>query len=465
MHTQNSSPMFFAVRSAGIIFMVLVMIGGCIPSGMLRAQPKNFSLRSAVQYAVKNNHDLKSAHIDVSKAESTVKETFGNALPKLDLNFQYNRNLKVPVLFLPAQILQGPNAEPGTFVALPAGADNSFNSSIQLTQTVFNSAVFTAMNTSKKFLDVAKEVQQSKIQKAILNVERAYYSALLAKESVELLKQSLGNTEENFRNVKALYANGAAGEYDAIRSEVAVENLRPSVLDAEARYADAINILKVTLGLDLEESIVLTDSLAFTPLEQPSTSKFVGSALESNNDLKTIKLQQLVNDDAVEVYKAEYLPTVNFFGNYVYQGQSNTFNFLAAGQSAIGLQVQLNLFNGFRSDARVEKAKLDIQQANESFQSLNLLLKQQVSAVVNQLETARKRIMAQGRTIQQAQRGYEIAKSRYSTGVGTQIEINDAELALRQAKLNRIQGVYDYQIALGNLHQLTGTLDKEYGVR
>ena len=159
--------------------------------------------------------------------------------------------------------------------------------------------------------------------------------------------------------------------------------------------------------------------------------------------------------------RSYHLPTLSAFGNYIYQAQKNTFtlstnDFITS--SVIGLTFRFNIFEGFQTSARVEQAELEYRKTREQVQSLELALQTATETAMLELNKARQRIESQGRTVEQAQRGYKIATTRYNSGQGTQLEVNDAQLALATAKVNRIEAVFQHTIATNELERLLGRL-------
>lgn len=421
----------------------------------LQAQQRSLSLDEAISTALTNNRDLHVARLEVDRADAAAKEALGNALPSLNVTGNYTRNIKSPVFFFP-------NQQTGQQEPVKIGANNAFTATAQLTQVIFNSAVFTGVGTAKTYQDAAREQYKGMITQTILSVREAYYNALFAREGWQLLQQSLGNAEENLRNVQVLYREGLVAEYDAIRAEVTVENIRPQVLQAEQQYKDAQNALKLVLGIEVGEQINLTSDFDYQAAEQPTLQILQERMLNNNYTLRSLELQQRVNEELIDIQQSEYLPTLALFGNYTFQGQSDDFNFTTVSSAAAGMNLSLSLFQGFQTTARVQQAQIDYMKIQQQIETLSQSLKLQAESVSGQIDNARRRVEAQGRTVEQAQRGYDIAQIRYKAGTGTQVEINDADLALRQARLNRLQSIYDYLVAQARLEQLIGDLQSRY---
>jgi len=168
-----------------------------------------------------------------------------------------------------------------------------------------------------------------------------------------------------------------------------------------------------------------------------------------------------VNEAFVLAERSNYLPTIAAFGNYQYQAAKSSFNlstndFLASSQ--VGLSFSWSLFQGLQTNARVQQAQVEVLKSEEQKTNVQRNLEIGLTATIGNLQAARKRIEAQERTVEQAERGYKIVTTRFLGNSATQLEVNDAQLALTQARVNRVQAIYDYLIATAELDQLTGRL-------
>jgi outer membrane protein TolC len=292
-------------------------------------------------------------------------------------------------------------------------------------------------------------------------VRKAYTGALVAAEYERLTREILKNAEENFRNVRSLASAGITSEYDLLRAEVALENTKPEVLEAGKNARLALNGLRQVMGLSGEEEIAVADSLAYELVPDAALEGSVDSVLRVNPGLRAARLQVEVADALVGVQRSEFLPSLAAFGSYQWQAQRNqwgisTQDFIASAQ--VGLTLSMNVFSGLQTNARVEQAQVEMRQAAEQAAALELALRTQAEAVVLRLQTARERLQAQDRTVEQARRGYRIATTRFTSGSGTQLEVNDAQVALTRASVNRIQAVYEYIAASAEYDELLGRM-------
>ncbi len=438
----------------------MLFISICIiPAGGLFSAVRTFSIEDAVKTGLNNNLEIKTARLAAQKADAAVDEALGNAYPSLSVSGQYTRNLKVPVFFMP-NVFAG---KPDEIITVAVGSDNAFQAAAQVTQILFNSAVFTGIGTSKIYSKVTLDQYRGAASKTITDIKKAFYGVLLAKEFNQAMATGFKNGSENVETVKKLFEEGMIPEFDKIRAEVALDNIKPMLLQSEAAVQNALNGLKMMLGVNMSDSIDVEGGLEMPDAgSQINEEEALKNMIANNYNLQALSKVRKVNEDLIAIQKSEYYPTLALFGNYVYQGQSNTFEFQTATSSAVGLNLSLSLFQGLQTNARVQQAKIELQTTDMKLKQLEEALKLQLKNAILQLQISKAKVDAQQRTVEQAQRGYEISLIRYKEGTGSQMEINDADGALVQAKVNKSQAIYEYITSVSDFENLTGTIPSKY---
>lgn len=447
--------MFLLKYCLPVLMMTIILSGsGAAQTG----EPQRFSIEEAVRLAVKNNHELAAARHEVGKADAQVREAWGYALPSIDLSGRYTRAIKKPVFFFP-NIFDSAASKRGEVTAIEIGSDNSFDLTMTVSQVLFNSAVFTGVGTARIYSQAARQVYRSKLLETVTTVRKAFYGVLLAAEVRTMLIANLKNAEDNFRNASVLAAQGLISEYDKLRAEVGLANVRPEVIRAESNLELAINGLKLALGIPFGQPIEVEGMLEFKPVDDGVLEEAPSTVLKQNPGLIALRYQEDVNDAYTAIERSNYLPSLAAFGNYQFQAQKNDLRISAhdfVRSSVVGLSLSLNIFNGLRTGARVEQAELETRKTQESIKRAEMTLQTAVQSTLMSLKRARERVEAQGRTVELAEQGYRIASTRFRSGSGTQLEVTDAQLALTTAKTNRMQAIYDYHVASMELDQLLG---------
>lgn len=445
------------VRMTRWLFIVLSGLVFFQPSVTGEHKLKVVTLQDAVRIALERNQDLATTRLETKRADERVQEAWGTALPSVDLQGRYTRALKKPVFFLP----DFEDLQSGRIIPIEVGSNHAFDMTINVTQVLFNAAVVTGVGAAKIYSRGAREMYRAKELETVTKVRKAFYTVLLAAEVRDLMRANLRNAEENLANVRLLSQQGIISEYDELRAEVGVENVRPAVTQAENNYALALDALRIVMGIGTSEEFELDGRLQHEPVDETLLTDASDLVVQTNADLQAMRYQLGIYEALVNIERSDYLPTLAAFGNYQYQAAKNSLNVSTndfVRSSLVGLTLSLNIFKGWQTNARVEQAKLELRKSEEQYASLEMGLRTAAHSVVLRIREAQKRIDAQGKTVEQAEKGYRIATTRFLSGSGTQLEINDAQLALTQAKVNRIQGVYDYLVAAAELDQILGRL-------
>ncbi len=418
--------------------------------------------QQAVRFAIEYNPELQSARLEAKKAHSRVLEAWSYTMPSIDASGQYTKAIKKPVFFLPGMFLGQPQRD---VIAVEVGSTHSLSMGLTAKQLLFNGTVFIGVGASHIYAKAADEMYYGKKLEIIAKVRKAYYGVLLAKEALLMMQSNLKNAEENLKNVQLLRAQGVLSEYEELRAQVGVENIRPLVIQAETNYELALSSLSNLIGIPLSETTEITGTLEFVPYnEQILLSNPEEILLKANSNLHALRYQKEVNEAFVAAERSNYLPTIAAFGTYQYQSQKNKFLFSTndlIASSQVGLQVSLNLFQGFQTYAKVQQAQIEVQKSEAQLVSVENSLRTALRAAIGTLQQAKKRIEAQTRTVETAERGYAIVSARFMSNASTQLEVNDAQLALTQAKVNRMQAIYDYLTAAADIDHLLGRLPEQ----
>ncbi|MDZ4744506.1 MAG: TolC family protein [bacterium] len=419
---------------------------------------RTITIDDAISLSLKHNKSVQVARLAIQKADARVAEALGSALPTLGVTAGYTRNLQLPVFFLPN--FDNPSSGP---TPVTIGLNNQYIVQAQAQQLLFNSAVLTGIGASKIYLQAAQAQLAAAEAQAVTDTKKRFYGALLTRELDTIARATLANAEETYRTIGALFKEGLVAEFDQIRTEVALDNIRPLVTDAELAYTNALGALVLQLGLEPTESIVPVGEFSDAAITILAEDEATRRALQYNYELKALDYQVRVTKEFIDINRSDYFPTLALFGMWQNQGQSETFsNWVSASSSAVGLNFSINIFNGFRTQAKVEQSSVDYLTIQQQYAQLSDFTRFQVRTGLNTLKSARLRIEALRATVRQAERGLEISRIRYNEGTGNLLEISDAETALARARVNRVQALHDYVVAVADYERVVGLVNPQY---
>jgi outer membrane protein len=490
------------VRLTIIVLLVLVATPGLAqeprqpdPAGpptleqLLRlegVEPRMLDLDEALALALDGNRDLREARLNLEEAEAQVTEAWGNVYPRIDLNASWTRNISPPVSFLP-EIFFDPDADEDSLIPVAFGLDNQWSSTISLEQPLFEAGAFIGVGAAGRYRALQDEQVRGRMHQVVTQVRRSYYQLLLAEEQARLISRSVERVVESLEETRALNRAGLASDYDVLRLEVELANLEPRLrraaneaLRVEREMVTELNLpdgtrLRVQGALAQME---LDDPAANTPANRAILSRVgVESVPDTEGDAFQALLQQARTSSSalqqsdlnmelrhaeLRAEQAEFLPRVSLFANYQVQAQQEgSPNFFGESRQRgygrfAGIQVSLPVFSGRQRLARVDQRQAAVRAARLQTELATDRLRDDLRTVLDEVEEARLRARGQRLAVGQATRGYEIAAAEYREGLVSQLELTDAEVALRESEFNYAEAVYDYLEARARLDELVG---------
>ena len=342
--------------------------------------------------------------------------------------------------------------------------------------------MFVALGAAGRFENFQQETLRGRTQGIVTQVRVLYYSLLLAQEQARLVENSVQRVRESLHDTRALNEAGLAADYDVLRLEVELGNLEPNLFRAQNSIARARRELGVELALGDLDNVRVAGSLAQIDLDNfeansPENREILGfstwtnelltedvvlAALEGRSDLRQLDLSEGLRQSELSLERVQYLPEIVLFGSYGIIAQQNGGpNFFGesnqrTNSSQAGLRITWPIFSGFSKDARIDQRRASLRQAETMTRVARARADSEVETIWDQMVEARARADAQRRAVQQARRGFDIASAQYREGLGSQLELTDAEVALRQSEFNYAQAAYDFLVAQANLDLAVG---------
>lgn len=472
----------------------VALTAALLGAGMLVAQEpaakQTVSLGRAINLALTNSPVLDAAEYGLRAANQQVREAWGTLLPDISASASYQRNLKLQQIFLPARFLD-PTAPAGAVTPITVGSDNNWNATLSATQKLFEVGAFIGVGAAGRYKELQSEIVRGTAQQVVTGVRQAYFDALLAEEQVSLLEQSIARVEATLADARARHQAGLASEYDVLRFEVQLTNLQANVEQARNQAAAGKRQLLVEIGLDLDTPIALEGKLDQMRLDDPRANEaanreilalaggaamvdqpydeLLRTAYSRRSDLRQLESQVSLQDAYAGVQRADFFPKLSLFSNYnIAAQQDGSPDFFGGPNSrvttaAAGVRVEIPVFRGFSRAARLQQAEATKHQDEARLEQAKLQTRQDVRTLHDNVREAQHRAAAQRAAVNQAQRGFQIATAEYAQGVGSQLQVTDAEVALRESQFNYARAVYDYLSARARLDLALGLVPDRAG--
>jgi outer membrane protein TolC len=288
----------------------------------------------------------------------------------------------------------------------------------------------------------------------ILNVDQAYYGVLQGKHLITVAQETVKQTQEHLDQAHGFYQAGTKPKIDVTRAEVDLASAQLALIQAKNNYWVAHITLNNAMGLRQDLQYEIEDTLAFKP-RQITLAEILNAAYEKRPELIQFKARMRGQDATINLAKASYYPVLS--GNASYLLRSTGFDDPFYWDMFLGASLNFPLFSGFSTPAQIAQAKANLRslQAQEENTKLNIRLEGEQAYLG--LRVADEQIKVTEKAVTQAQENWDLATGRYQVGVGSPLEITDAEVSLANARANHIQALYNYKIAEARIEKAMGS--------
>jgi outer membrane protein TolC len=416
----------------------------CLGSSKGFAQQVNaFSAKQAVDYALKNSVTVKNALLDIQVQRQTNKEITAMAFPQVTGNISINDYLSLPTSLIPAEFTGG---TPGTFIPLKFGT--KFNASFggDLQQILFDGQVFVGLQAKKTAMEFA--VKNSEVTQEMIkaNIYKIYYQLVVGNKQIESIDANISRFEKLLHDTREIYKNGFAEKLDVDKVEVQLNNLNTEKLKAQNQIEGGLQALKFLMSMPPKDKLILTDSLTEEELKNNILEENYNYA--DRKEFQLLELGNKLNEFNVRRYKLSKIPTVSGFVNFSKNAQRKSFDFFKVDEkwyttSVIGLKVMIPIFDGGARNARIAKAKLELQRTMNNMDQLKLSIDNDVEQARIKMKSALATMESQKRNIALAEQVYKTTKLKYEQGLGSNQEIYNAQTELKVSQNNYYSALYD----------------------
>lgn len=421
-------------------------------------QLKNLSLKEAIDYALANNPNAKNSELDVDIARYKKNEIRGLGFPQISSSFDLKDYEKIPTQLLPGDFF----GKPGVYIPVQFGVRYNATGAIQASQIVFNSDYVIALQSSKSFLELSEKGYSRTQIETKVTVSKAYYSALINKERLKLVQANITRLKKLSEDTKLMYDGGVVEKIDVDRISVAYNNLLSEKEKIDRLIGLTESLLKFQIGMDLKTPINLTDSLYLNDI--PANGGVIANFDYKNRvEYSLLQSQKRLNELDIKKNRLKYLPSIVLYGNLSAQAQRNEFDFFDTNKKwfpigIIGGTITLPIFDGFQTHYRTQQAKLNLVKTMNNIANLERGIDLEVQTAQTSYLNSLNSLNTQKANIELAQGIYDSAKKKYDQGIGSNIEVMNAETSLKEAQTNYYSALYEYYVAKVDLDKATGVI-------
>ena len=411
----------------------------------------NLNLKKAIEIALAENPTIRVADKDIQLKEIADKEAWQALLPSVSASLSLSHSIQVAAI----------KTAMGEF---KMGADGSTTATGGLTMTlpIYAPAVYQNMKMTQEDILLAQEKARSSRLDLINQVTKAYYAALLSKDSRDVIQRSYNVAKQNYEVVDKKFQVGKVSEYDKITAEVQMRSMGSSVTSAETGLTLALLRLKVLMGIKTDIDINITDSLkAYEKDLTLAKAEVNESELSNNTSVRQLDMSQNMLERSTKLLRTNFLPTVamQLQGSYTSYSNDNwnVFKYKYSPASSLALSVTIPIFQA-SNWTKLKSNKIQIDQLADTRTNTMRQLSMAAQSYRKNMLTTITKLESDREAVRQADKAVTISAKRYDVGRGTILELNQSETALTQAELTYHQSIYDY---LTNKADLDYTLGRE----
>lgn len=440
------------------LFIALVAIASIANA---QQESQGFSLQQCIDFGQENNPNLKNSQSSISSSQAKVRETLSSGLPQIGASADLGSNFIIPTTFLPAQVVGGPAGE---YVGVKFGTQYVGRASLNVDQMIFNGSYFVGLKASQVYTELSRQDLVSTKTDLVVAIKKAYYSVLVNKERLDLVNKNYQRLDSLLSQTRSMFNNGFSEKIDVSRVQVQFNNVVNLKRTTELGMEISLNLLKFQMGYPINKPISLTDRLEdvrLQALDDDFTKDF--------NYVNRVEYRKLdVNSQLVQLdiknTMSQYLPRLDFYGNYgASYGTSTYSDFVRFGYNwksfgVLGVRANLPIFDGLRKSNQIQQKRIQLQQLENS----KLLLKNQIDMEQNQnllaFKTNVETMRNQKDNLDLADEVYRVSVIKYQQGVGSNIEVINADASLKEAQTNYYAALYDALISSVDLEKSFGKI-------
>ncbi len=457
-------------RGAIILMNIIFYVLG--PT-MVQAQQDSvmsMTLQEAQDYAVKHSTKTKNARLDIKKSDKEVWETTARGLPQVSASGSYTNNLKIRTQLISMSFPQSPGGEQATqptgetqesqTIEVKFGTEHNLSADITVNQLIFSGPYIVGLQTAKVYKQLSKQNETNTEKEVRASVAQTYYLTLLAENNKKILSENIDNLKQMHNEIQIMADNGMVNQIEADKIQVNINSIENSLISTEQQIETNYNLLKIQMGMPLDQDVNLSQSLDAV-LENIEVQSMLEKKFNSENNIqyKMLETQKQLSTLKVKKEKSDFLPSLSAFYTYQENAMRDEFNFFDSNEnwypsSMIGLQLNVPIFSSAQRIAQVGQAKIELEKVQNRQKDLEKTLNNQANQSKSDMKQAFKKYNNQKENLALAKKVYQQTQIEFKEGVSTSAEVIQANDKYLQAESQYIGAIVELLNAKTKLETL-----------
>jgi outer membrane protein TolC len=433
---------------SSLVILFLLDSGAASSQEVSLPQPgKPLSLNDCVALALRFNPALRSNQALIEAQKARVEQALAAYYPQINFNANYNTATSNFATLGGTTVAVARSQYSWAFTDL-------FSMGPTLTQLIYDfGRTSSSVKINRENVKANEQDLVTTRQTVILNVQQAYFAVLQGQRLIEVAKDVVTQTKQHLEQAQGFYQAGTRPKIDVTKAEVDMANAQLALIQANNNFAVAQVTLNNAIGFTQTLTFPVEDTLGFAPREY-RLEDIVTTAYDQRSEILQIKAKQRSQEGAIQLAQSSYYPILSGNASNLYR--TNTFPTDFLWDWSFGITLSVPLFSGFSSPNQVSEQRANLKNLISQEETLKLNIRLEAEQAYLSQKQAAEQVRVTEKAVGQAQENYELASGRYQVGVGSPLEITDAEVQLANAKANHIQALYNYKVAEARIERATG---------
>jgi outer membrane protein TolC len=427
------------------LFLIPLLFFALIAKSQENTQNFSFSLEQAISHALAHNYSAINAGQDIASARQKKWETTAAGLPQINAGMEYGNNFAYTQQGVTGGGPFGGN--PGEVTTIAFGTKHNMNGRVTLSQLLFDGSYIVALQASKtylKFYENAKQKTDAEIKEMVIN---SYGNVLLAAESISILEKNKAILEKTLSDTKETFKNGLIEEENVEQLQITLSTINSTLNNTKRLLGIANNMLKIILGIDINDDLKLTDqldNLTVANLDLAISQKDFN--VSNNIDYQmglNFQEQRLLE---YKLQKSKALPSLGANVNFGYNAFANQFAFFTPPQkwnnfSNLGIGLNVPVFSSLGRSAKTQQAKIAFEQAKTQLTETEQKLKLQYANAKSEYEFSMEEYATAKTNLNLAERIEKKQQIKFTEGLSSSFDFSEAQRQLYAAQQNYLQSM------------------------
>jgi outer membrane protein len=427
------------------IFAVLLLLPVLLKA-QEQPQAYAFTLKEAIDHAIQYNYSAINANRDVEAAKKKKWETTTIGLPQINGNVSYQDNFRLQQSLIPAEFFGG---QPGEFIPVAFGTKHNMNAVVTLSQLIFDGSYLVGLQSAKTYLKISENAKVKTNRELREIVTTTYGNVLLADESIFIFNRNKAALEKTLSDTREIYKNGFAEEESVEQLQITLASVNSALENVKRQKRIALDMLKLVLGINLEDQLTLKDKLEFLTQtnmdlailkEQFEVKNNIDFQIGQNTLTSAELLLKLEKSKALPSLGAQVNFGANTFGNRftMFNSDQLWFNY-----SNVGLGLTVPIFSSLGRSARTQQAKIALEQSKTRLTELEQTLKLQFEKAKSDYEFSLEQLGTSKNSMNLAERIESKNQIKFKEGLTSSFDLTDAQRQLYSAQQSYLQAMVD----------------------